>query len=110
MRQWNMRISCYADRLLNDLNKIDWSYSIKETQKNWIGKSTGCSLFFDIVDFEDKIEVFTTRPDTIFGVSFMTLAPEHELVKKIVTIDKLNEVTNYINKVSTKVRETGFLM
>ena len=102
MRQWNMRISCYADRLLNDLNKIDWSYSIKETQKNWIGKSTGCSLFFDIVDFEDKIEVFTTRPDTIFGVSFMTLAPEHELVKKIVTIDKLNEVKNYINKVSTK--------
>ena len=102
MRQWNMRISCYADRLLNDLNKIDWSYSIKETQKNWIGKSTGCSLFFDIVDFDDKIEVFTTRPDTIFGVSFMTLAPEHELVKKIVTIEKLNEVTNYINEVSTK--------
>jgi leucyl-tRNA synthetase len=102
MRQWNMRISCYADRLLNDLNKIDWSYSIKETQKNWIGKSTGCSLFFDIVDFEDKIEVFTTRPDTIFGVSFMTLAPEHELVRKIVTIDKFKEITNYINEVSTK--------
>ena len=95
MRQWNMRISCYADRLLNDLNKIDWSYSIKETQKNWIGKSTGCSLFFDIVDFDDKIEVFTTRPDTIFGVSFMTLAPEHELVKKIVTIDKLNFDNDY---------------
>ena len=88
--------------LLNDLDKIDWSYSIKETQKNWIGKSTGCSLFFDIVGFDDKIEVFTTRPDTIFGVSFMTLAPEHELVNKIVTIDKSIQVTNYINDVSTK--------
>ncbi|MDB9712218.1 leucine--tRNA ligase [Flavobacteriaceae bacterium] len=102
MRQWNMRISSYADRLLNDLDKIDWSYSIKETQKNWIGKSTGCSVFFDIVGFEEKIEVFTTRPDTIFGVSFMTLAPEHELVSQIVTIDNKEEIENYIKLVSAK--------
>jgi len=102
MRQWNMRISCYADRLLNDLDKIDWSSSIKETQKNWIGKSIGCSVFFDIVGFEEKIEVFTTRPDTIFGVSFMTLAPEHELVRKIVTTDKFKEVDSYVNAVSIK--------
>jgi leucyl-tRNA synthetase len=102
MRQWNMRISCYADRLLNDLDKIDWSSSIKETQKNWIGKSIGCSVFFDIVGFEEKIEVFTTRPDTIFGVSFMTLAPEHELVRKIVTTDKVKEVDSYVNAVSIK--------
>ena len=102
MRQWNMRISCYADRLLNDLSKIDWSSSIKETQKNWIGKSIGCSVFFDIVGFEEKIEVFTTRPDTIFGVSFMTLAPEHDLVRKIVNSDRIKEVETYVKEVSTK--------
>ncbi|MFQ3369263.1 MAG: leucyl-tRNA synthetase [Flavobacteriaceae bacterium] len=102
MRQWNMRISCYADRLLNDLSKIDWSSSIKETQKNWIGKSIGCSVFFDIVGFEEKIEVFTTRPDTIFGVSFMTLAPEHDLVRKIVNSDRIKEVETYVKGVSTK--------
>lgn len=102
MKQWNMRISCYADRLLNDLDKIDWSSSIKETQKNWIGKSIGCSVFFNIIGFEEIIEVFTTRPDTIFGVSFMTLAPEHELVHKIVTADRVEEVKNYIKEVSTK--------
>ena len=102
MKQWNMRISCYADRLLNDLDKIDWSSSIKETQKNWIGKSIGCSVFFNIVGFEEIIEVFTTRPDTIFGVSFMTLAPEHELVHKIVSADRVKEVKNYIKGVSTK--------
>ena len=102
MKQWNMRISCYADRLLNDLDKIDWSSSIKETQKNWIGKSIGCSVFFNIVGFEEIIEVFTTRPDTIFGVSFMTLAPEHELVHKIVAADRVKEVKNYIKGVSTK--------
>ena len=102
MRQWNMRISCYADRLLNDLSKIDWSSSIKETQKNWIGKSIGCSVFFDIVGFEEKIEVFTTRPDTIFGVSFMTLAPEHDLVRKIVNSDRIKKVETYVKGVSTK--------
>jgi len=102
MKQWNMRISCYANRLLSGLDKIDWNTSIKETQRNWIGKSIGCSIEFKVVGFNDKIEVFTTRPDTIFGVSFMTLAPEHELVKKITTKDRLQIVDEYISEVSKK--------
>ena len=102
MKQWNMRISCYANRLLSGLDKIDWNTSIKETQRNWIGKSIGCSIEFKVVGFNDKIEVFTTRPDTIFGVSFMTLAPEHELVKKITAKDRLQIVDEYISEVSKK--------
>ena len=96
MLQWNMRISAYADRLLNDLDKIDWSASIKETQRNWIGKSIGVSMKFNIIGHDDSIEVFTTRPDTIFGVSFMTLAPEHELTLKITTNENRAEVKEYI--------------
>jgi len=91
-----MRISAYADRLLNDLDKIDWSASIKETQRNWIGKSIGVSMKFNIIGHDDSIEVFTTRPDTIFGVSFMTLAPEHELTLKITTNENRAEVKEYI--------------
>jgi len=102
MKQWNMKISCYANRLLSDLDKIDWNTSLKETQRNWIGKSIGCSIEFKVIGFNDKIEVFTTRPDTIFGVSFMTLAPEHELVKKITTKDRLKVVNEYISMVSKK--------
>ena len=86
MRQWSMRISAYAERLLQGLEKIDFSDSLKEQQRNWIGRSEGASVHFSIDGFDDKIEVFTTRPDTIFGASFMTLAPEHELVSKITTI------------------------
>ncbi len=96
MLQWNMRISAYADRLLNDLENIDWSNSIKETQRNWIGKSIGVSMKFNVIDHDENIEVFTTRPDTIFGVSFMTLAPEHQLVLKICTDDQRKEVEEYI--------------
>lgn len=82
MTQWSMRISAFAERLLQDLNKIDWTESLKESQRNWIGKSVGAQVEFKIMNTEEKFEVFTTRPDTIFGVTFMTLAPEHDLVKK----------------------------
>ncbi len=85
MKQWSMRITAYADRLLSDLDTLDWSDAIKEVQRNWIGKSEGASLRFALEEHALEIEVFTTRPDTIFGVTFLTLAPEHELVAKIVT-------------------------
>ena len=87
MKQWSMRISAYAQRLIDDLDTIDWSESIKESQRYWIGKSEGTSLKFKIIDSnfdaENYIEVFTTRPDTIFGVTFITLAPENELVLEV---------------------------
>lgn len=98
MKQWSMRITAYANRLLEDLNKIDWPESLKESQRYWLGKSVGTSLRFQLKNSEDKIEVFTTRPDTIFGVSFLTLAPEHELVEKITTAEQKNQVTDYITK------------
>ena len=102
MKQWSMRISAYANRLLNDLHQLDWSDSIKEAQRNWIGKSQGASVSFQVKNHEESVEVFTTRPDTIFGVSFMTLAPEHELVGKITTADKKQEVEVYIKASSLK--------
>lgn len=102
MKQWSMRITAYADRLLNDLEKIDWSDSIKETQRNWIGKSEGASLEFKIQNSDDTIEVFTTRPDTVFGISFLTLAPEHELAEKITTSEKKPEVDAYIAKAKNR--------
>ena len=96
MLQWSLRISKYADRLLNDLDQLDWTESLKETQRNWIGKSEGSSIKFAISNSQFAIEVFTTRPDTIFGVSFVTLAPEHELVEKLTTPDRKNAVEEYV--------------
>lgn len=96
MKQWSLRITAYADRLLKDLDGIDWTESIKEAQRNWIGKSEGTSLKFQISNSKLQIEVFTTRPDTIFGVSFVTLAPEHELVSQITTNDRKKEVDEYV--------------
>ncbi len=105
MTQWSMRISAYAERLLQGLDTIDWTDSLKESQRNWIGKSVGASVTFNVIASETKqsvtsekavIEVFTTRPDTIFGVSFMTLAPEHELVSKITTPEQKAAVEAYI--------------
>jgi leucyl-tRNA synthetase len=96
MKQWSLRITAYAERLLNDLEGIDWTESIKEAQRNWIGKSEGTSLKFKIEGFDSEIEVFTTRPDTVFGVSFVTLAPEHELVSRITTPQQKKEVEEYI--------------
>ncbi len=96
MMQWALRITAYAERLLDGLNKLDWSESMKTMQRNWIGKSTGAQVFFQLADFEEKIEVFTTRPDTIFGVSFMVLAPEHDLVEKISTIEQKEAIDKYV--------------
>ncbi|MBK8947295.1 MAG: leucine--tRNA ligase [Flavobacteriales bacterium] len=100
MKQWSLRITAYAQRLLDGLDALDWSESIKEAQRNWIGRSEGATVRFPIG--EDFIEVFTTRPDTLFGVSFITLAPEHVLVSKFTMPDRQAEVEAYVN--STKNR------
>jgi len=96
MTQWSMRISAYAQRLLDGLQDIDWPQPLKDSQTNWIGRSKGASVQFKIQNSEFKIEVFTTRPDTIFGVTFMTLAPELDLVKEITTPEQKAEVDAYI--------------
>ena len=96
MTQWSMRITAYAERLLQGLDTIDWSESIKESQRNWIGKSVGASINFALAESEHKIEVFTTRPDTLFGVTYLTLAPEHPLVPLITTEEQRAEVEAYI--------------
>jgi len=96
MMQWSMRITAYAQRLLDGLAKIDWPQPLKDSQTYWIGRSEGAMVSFDIDGFDAKIDVFTTRPDTIFGVSFMTLAPEHELVSKITTATQKTAVDTYV--------------
>ena len=96
MTQWSMRISAYAQRLLDGLAKIDWPQPLKDSQTNWIGRSEGASAVFKVNGHDAVVDVFTTRPDTIFGVSFMTLAPEHELVSKITTAEQKEAVENYI--------------
>ncbi|WP_179004333.1 leucine--tRNA ligase [Winogradskyella forsetii] len=108
MTQWSMRISAYAERLLQGLENIDWTDALKETQRNWIGKSVGASVTFNVIPTErsdeesQTISVFTTRTDTIFGVSFMTLAPEHELVSKITTPEQKEAVEAYIEKTAKR--------
>ena len=96
MTQWSMCITAYAERLLQGLDTIDWSESIKESQRNWIGKSVGASINFTLARGEHKVEVFTTRPDTLFGVTYLTLAPEHPLVLQITTEEQRAEVEAYI--------------
>jgi leucyl-tRNA synthetase len=98
MKQWSMRITTYAQRLLDGLEKIDWTESLKDAQKYWIGRSEGTSINFKIQDQVFSVEVFTTRPDTIFGVSFITLAPENELVVKITTDEYRTAVAEYVTK------------
>ncbi|KAF9659457.1 leucine--tRNA ligase [Tenacibaculum sp. ZH5_bin.1] len=96
MTQWSMRISAYAQRLLDGLQNIDWPQPLKDSQTNWIGRSQGAMVSFDVDGHDAKIDVFTTRPDTIFGVSFMTLAPEHDLVAKITTAEQKEAVEAYV--------------
>ncbi len=96
MKQWMMRITAYADRLLEGLDRIDWTDSLKEMQRNWIGKSTGCELAFPVKDQNITLTAFTTRPDTIFGVTYLTLAPEHELVEQLTTDAQRAEVQGYV--------------
>jgi len=102
MKQWSIRITAYAERLLNDLDLIDWPDPLKEMQRNWIGKSKGARVFFKIKGFYYKIDVYTTRPDTIFGSTFLTLAPELEIVKRITTKSQKKEVSEYIDATSKK--------
>jgi len=101
MRQWVMRITSYSERLLEDLNSLDWPESIKISQNNWIGKSEGAEINFE-VNGDKKIEVFTTRPDTIFGATYLVLAPEHSLINEITTKEQKEEVKEYIFQASTK--------
>lgn len=96
MKQWSLRITAYSQRLLDGLEKIDWTDSLKEQQRNWIGRSEGAELKFQVVNSDLSIDVFTTRPDTLFGATFMTLAPEHELLEMIVTPEYRNEVMGYV--------------
>lgn len=102
MKQWSLRITAYSNRLLEGLDNLDWQHSIKEIQRNWIGKSKGASVQFEIENGKGQIEVFTTRPDTIFGVSFLVLAPEHELVQTITTTDQKKAVEDYIDAAKIK--------
>ncbi len=102
MMQWSMRITAYADRLLRGLDTIDWPEPLVEMQRNWIGKSVGASVKFPVPQLNDNIEVFTTRVDTIFGVSFVVLAPEHELVSALTTDAQKAEIESYIYKTSKK--------
>ncbi len=102
MRQWVMKITEYADRLLEDLDLIDFPNSIKEMQRNWIGKSTGANVDFDIADIDEKLQVYTTRPDTLFGATYMVVAPEHPFLEKYVTGDHQSAVQDYKQKAITK--------
>ncbi|KHD89006.1 MAG: leucyl-tRNA synthetase [Bdellovibrio sp. ArHS] len=102
MKQWMLKITDYAERLLNDLDKVDWPERTKEAQRNWIGKSEGARVTFKVDGTAESFEVFTTRPDTLFGVTFMVMAPEHELVKKITTAQEKASVEAYIEATSRK--------
>ncbi|MHA8137950.1 leucine--tRNA ligase [Lactobacillaceae bacterium Scapto_B20] len=103
MRQWVLRITAYADRLIDDLDDLDWPESIKEMQRNWIGRSVGASVDFKVKNHDDKsIEIFTTRPDTLFGATYMVLAPEHKLVDQITTPEQKQVVADYRKEVSKK--------
>src|ERR1700744_3027834 len=95
MTQWMLKITDYAERLIKDLDKLDWPEGTKELQRNWIGKSEGLQAKFKIDGHSDSLEIFTTRPDTIFGVPFRVLAPEHPLVDKITTADRKKDVAAY---------------
>ena len=102
MKQWSLRITAYAERLLTGLDSIDWSDALKAMQRNWIGRSEGAQVYFDIEGHNDKIEVFTTRPDTIYGATFMVLAPEHDLVAQLTTDDQKESIEAYIDYANSR--------
>ncbi|MFM7684182.1 MAG: leucine--tRNA ligase, partial [Bacteroidota bacterium] len=102
MKQWSLRISAYSERLLKDLTHLDWSDAVKEMQRNWIGKSTGALLDFSIENHTQKLRIFTTRPDTIFGVSFVAIAPEHDLAIKLANDAQKDQVSAYIQKTKNR--------
>ncbi len=96
MKQWLLRVTAYAQRMLDGLDKLEWSDSLKEIQRNWIGRSTGAQMFFAVKGMEEKLEIFTTRPDTVFGVTFMVIAPEHQWIDKLTTDENRAAVEDYI--------------
>ena len=96
MRQWVLKITAYAERLLEDLDSLDWPESIKEMQRNWIGKSTGATVAFKVKDLDESVKVFTTRPDTLFGATFFVVAPEHPIVDQITNDGQKAEVSAYV--------------
>lgn len=98
MKQWSLRVTAYAERLLRGLDNLEWSDSLKEIQRNWIGYSEGATMFFNIKDSEHQLEIFTTRADTVFGVTFMVIAPEHPYVKEITTSAQCEEVEKYLEE------------
>lgn len=102
MKQWMLKITAYADRLLEDLEELDWPESIKDMQRNWIGRSEGAEITFEVENSNDTFKVFTTRPDTIFGATYAVLAPEHPLVKEITTENQKQAVEQYIDKIKAK--------
>ena len=102
MKQWNLRITAYADRLLEDLEDLDWPESIKDMQRNWIGRSEGAEVNFQIDGHDEYFTVFTTRPDTLFGATYTVLAPEHKLVEKITTPEQKQAVENYLEEIKSK--------
>lgn len=102
MKQWILKITAYADRLIDDLDLVDWPDSIKEMQKNWIGRSIGASIFFDVEDSDQKIEIFTTRADTLYGATYLVISPEHPLVDQLTTLESKAAVEEYKQAVATK--------
>ncbi|GAA1383593.1 leucine--tRNA ligase [Peribacillus frigoritolerans] len=102
MKQWMLRITAYADRLIDDLNDVDWPENIKDMQRNWIGRSEGAEVTFNIDGFDETFTVFTTRPDTLFGATYAVLAPEHPFVDKITTADQSAAVEAYLDEVKHK--------
>ncbi|MBQ5393621.1 MAG: leucine--tRNA ligase [Alistipes sp.] len=98
MKQWLLRVTAYAQRMLDGLEQLEWSDSLKEIQRNWIGRSVGAQVFFEVVGSDEKLEIFTTRPDTIFGVTFMVIAPEHERLAELTTPEQKEAVENYITE------------
>jgi len=102
IRQWVLKITAYADRLLEDLEEVDWPESVKAMQRNWIGRSEGANVTFQVEGQEDNIEVYTTRPDTLFGATYMVLAPEHPLVEKITSSDQQEAVEEYVRQAGLK--------
>ena len=102
MKQWMLKITAYADRLLNDLEDLDWPESIKDQQRNWIGRSEGAEVTFQVDGYDKEFTVFTTRPDTLFGATYAVLAPEHPYVKQIVSKEQSEAVETYLNEVQTK--------
>ncbi len=102
MKQWMLKITAYADRLIDDLEDVDWPESIKDMQRNWIGRSEGAEVTFDIDGTDKNFTVFTTRPDTLFGATYAVLAPEHKLVAQITTADQKEAVEVYLDKVKLK--------